>query len=151
MVTTFGDFDDPRINWEYLKFKMREFSRNKAIKLAKARKLERENLEFKVNSYEKIINPSEDDLRGFDNAKSELKKIYAILQTELSHVLKLSGMRRGKKHPNTFFRKRKIGKAKTRIRKLKSDLHGEIVDPQFILSELKLVYKNLYKNTSMKT
>ena len=22
VVTTFGDFDDPRINWEYLKFKM---------------------------------------------------------------------------------------------------------------------------------
>ena len=76
VVTTFGDFDDPGINWEYLKFKMREFSRDTAIKLAKARKLERENLEFKVNSYEKIINPSEDDLRDLDNAKAELEKIY---------------------------------------------------------------------------
>ena len=44
VVTTFGDFDDPRINWEYLKFKMREFT----------------------------------------------------LKTELSYVLKLSGMKRGK-------------------------------------------------------
>ena len=76
VVTTFGDFDDPRINREYLKFKMREFSRDTAIKLAKTRKLERENLEFKVNSYEKIINPSEDDLRDLDNAKAELEKIY---------------------------------------------------------------------------
>ena len=41
VVTTFGDYDDPRINWECLKFKMREFSRDTAIKLAKARKLER--------------------------------------------------------------------------------------------------------------
>ena len=95
VVTTFGDFDDPRINWEYLKFKMREYSRNTAIELGKARKLERDNLEFKVNSYEKIINPSEDDLRDLDNAKAELEKIYTILQTELSYVLKLSGMRRG--------------------------------------------------------
>ena len=54
VVTTLRDFDDPRINWEYLKFKMREFSRETAIKLLKGRKLERENLEFKVNSYEKI-------------------------------------------------------------------------------------------------
>ena len=72
VVTTFGDFDDPRINWEYLKFKMREFSRDTAIKLAKARKLEKEILEFKVNNYEKIINPSEDDLRDLNNAKAEL-------------------------------------------------------------------------------
>ena len=55
---------------------MREFSRDTAIKLAKARKLEREHSEFKVNSYEKIINPFEDDLRDLDNAKAELEKIY---------------------------------------------------------------------------
>ena len=48
VVTTFGDFDDPIINREYLKFMMREFSRDTSIKLAKARKLERENLEFKA-------------------------------------------------------------------------------------------------------
>ena len=74
VVTTFEDYDDPRINWEYLKFKMREFSRDTSIKLAKARKLERENLEFKVNSFEKIRNPSENDLRDLDNAKAELEK-----------------------------------------------------------------------------
>ena len=44
-------------------------------------------------------------------------------------------------------------KAKTCIRKFKSDLHGEIVDPQLILSDLKLYmfYKNLYLKTSVKT
>ena len=67
MVTTFRDFDDSRINLEYLKFKMREL-RDTTIKL------KRENLEFKVNRYEKIINPSEDDLRDLDNAKAELQK-----------------------------------------------------------------------------
>ena len=37
VVTTFRDFDGPRINWEYLKFKMREFSRDTGVKLAKAK------------------------------------------------------------------------------------------------------------------
>ena len=56
---------------------MREFStRDTSIKFAKARKLEGENLEFKVNSYEKLINPSGDELRDLDNAKIELEKIY---------------------------------------------------------------------------
>ena len=28
LMSTFKDFDDPRINWEYIKLKMREFSRH---------------------------------------------------------------------------------------------------------------------------
>ena len=34
---------------------------------------------------------------------------------------------------------------------MKSDSHGDMVDPQLILSELKLFYTNLYKKTSVKT
>ena len=45
-----------------------------------------------------------------------------------------------------FLSLEKNRKAKPCIKKLKSDLHGEIVDSQLILSELKLFYKNLYKN-----
>ena len=104
MATTFRDFDDPRINWKYLNFKMREFSRDTAIKLAKARKLERENLEFKVNSYGKIINPSEDDLRDLGNAKAELEKIYDHITNGIILRSKAHWHEEGKKRPNTFFR-----------------------------------------------
>ena len=44
---------------------------------------------------EKIINPSEGDLRELDNAKAELEKSMTTLQTELSCILKLSAMKRG--------------------------------------------------------
>ena len=111
VVSTFGDFDDPRINWESLKFKMREFSRDTSIKLAKARKLEWENLKFKVNIYEKIINPSEDELR-------DLEKSTTTLQTELSYVLKFRGMKKGKSIQILSFTGEKNRKAKTCIRKL---------------------------------
>ena len=83
---------------------MREFSRDTAIKLAEARKLERENLEFKVNSYEKIINPSEDDLRDLDNAKAELEKIYDHITNGIILCSKAQWCEEGKKYPNTFFR-----------------------------------------------
>ena len=36
--STFKDFDDPRVNWEYLKFKMRQFSRFIVKELSKSRK-----------------------------------------------------------------------------------------------------------------
>ena len=124
---------------------MREFSGDKAIKLAKAKKLERENLEFKVNSYEKIINPSEDDLRDLDNTKAELEKIYDHITNGIISRSKAQWYEEGEKASECFLSLEKNRKAKTCIRKLKLDLHGEIVDPQLILSVLKLFYKNLYK------
>ena len=106
------DFDDPRINCEYLNFKMREFSRDTAIKLARTRKLERENLEFKVNSYEKIINLSEDDLRDLDNAKAELEKIYDHITNRIILCSKAQWYEEGGKASKYFFRLRKIGRLK---------------------------------------
>ena len=145
VVTTFGDFDNPRINWEYLKFKMRKFSRDTTIKLAKAKKLERENFKFKVNSYEKIINPSEDELLDLDNAKAELEKIYKHITNGIILRSEAQWYQEGEKASKYFLSLEKNRKAKTCIRKLELDLHGEIVDPQLILSKLKLFYKNLYK------
>ena len=51
--STFQDFDDPRVNWEYLKFKMRQFSRSTAKQLSKSRKEAREKLESKIENFEK--------------------------------------------------------------------------------------------------
>ena len=38
IVSEFSEFDDPRINWEYLKLKMREVARNRSIELEKERR-----------------------------------------------------------------------------------------------------------------
>ena len=69
LISTFKDFDDPRVNWEYLKFKMRGFSRHTAIHLSKSRKEAREKLEAKVKDFEKNYNPSADDLADYEEAK----------------------------------------------------------------------------------
>ena len=61
IISTFKDFDDPRVNWEYLKFKMREFSRHTAMHLSKSRQEAREKLETKVKNFEKNHGPSADD------------------------------------------------------------------------------------------
>ena len=122
VVSTFGDFDDPRINWEYLEFKMREFSRDTAIKLAKARKLKRENLEFKINSYEKIINSSENELRDLDNVKVELEKIYDHITNGIILCCKAQWHEEGKKWHEEgkkyFLSLEKNRKAKTSMKKI---------------------------------
>ena len=76
IVSNFNKFDDSRVNWEHLKFSIREFSRNESIKIAKLRKINREKLEEKVKTYAGIDNPSENDLEEYKNTKAELEKIY---------------------------------------------------------------------------
>lgn len=151
VVSTFGEFDDPRINWEYLKFKMREFSRDRAIELTKARKKERENLEFKVKSYDTIAHPTEEELRGLENAKAELEKIYEHITNGIILRSKVQWYEEGEKASKYFLLWEKNRKAKSCIRKLNSDEHGEITNPQIILSELKQFYTTLYKKRSIKT
>ena len=48
IIFGFSEFDDPTINWEYLKFKMREVVRNRSTKLAKEHREKRTDLEYKV-------------------------------------------------------------------------------------------------------
>ena len=76
LISTFKDFDDPRVNWEYLKFKMRGFSRHTVMHLSKSRKEAREELEVKLKNFEKNHSPSADDLADYEEAKVELEKIY---------------------------------------------------------------------------
>ena len=83
LISTFKDFDDPRVNLEYLKFKMREFSRNTAMNLSKSRKEAREKLEAKVKNFEKNYSLSVDDLADYEEAKVELQKFMTILRKVL--------------------------------------------------------------------
>ena len=46
---------------------------------------------------------------------------------------------------------KKNRKAKTCIRRLNSELNGQIDDPQIIMSEIKAFYSKLYNKTSVKT
>ena len=83
--------------------------------------------------------------------KQNFKKIYDHITNGIILCCKAQWYEEGEKASKYFLSLEKNRKAKTYIRILKSDLHGEIVDLQLILSELKLFYKNLYKKTSVKT
>ena len=77
IVSNFNEFDDARVNSEYLKFKMREFLRDESIKIANLRKVNRENLEEKVETLgRKFFGRNE-------NAKAELEKIYDHIAEEI--------------------------------------------------------------------
>ena len=100
--SAFKDFDDPRVNWEYLKFKMRQFSRFTAKQFSKSRKEAREKLELKIENFEKNENPSQDEFADYEKAKAELEKYMLILRMTLFYGLKHNGMKREKMHLSIF-------------------------------------------------
>ena len=99
---TFKDFDDPRVNWEYLKFKMRQFSRFTAKQLSKSRKEAREKLESKIENFEKNENPSQDQFADCAEAKIELEKIYDHIRDGIILWSKAQWYEEGKRHLSIF-------------------------------------------------
>ena len=151
IVSNFNEFDDARVNWEYLKFKMREFSRNESIKIAKLRKVNRVNLEEKVKTFARIDYPSESDLEEYENAKAELEKIYDHIAEGIILKSKSQWYEEGEKASKYFLTLEKSRKAKTCIRKINLEKQGETRDPKVIMSELKTYYQNLYRKRPVKT
>ena len=100
--STFQDFDDPRVNWEYLKFKMRQFSRSTVKQLYKSRKEAREKLESKIENFERNENPSQDELADYEEAQIELGKIYDHITDGIIYGLKHNGMKRAKRDLSIF-------------------------------------------------
>ena len=76
IVSEFSEFDDSRINWEYLKFKMREVARNRSTELAKECREKRTNLESKVKKFLSMNELSIDETVEYQSAKQELDRIY---------------------------------------------------------------------------
>ena len=145
IVSNFNEFDDASVNWEYLKFKMREFSRNESIKIAKLRKVNRVNLEEKIKTFARTDDPSESDLEECENAKAELEKIYDHIAEGIILRSKSQWYEEGEKASKYFLTLEKSRKTKTCIRKINSEKQGETCDPKIIMSELKTYYQNLYR------
>ena len=73
-------FDDPRLNWEFLKDKSFRFSKGYANEQAEKRKTRRTDLEKKVCDLEKQVVEtkvsSESIVAEYESAKNELEKLY---------------------------------------------------------------------------
>ena len=71
-------FTDPRVKWDSLKYKIRQFAKDYATRKAKERKAKRVTLETKVEELESIISTNSNDLviEEYHKCKAELEEIY---------------------------------------------------------------------------
>ena len=73
-----SETDDPRVSWEFLKYKMRQFARQYSITRASGCREKRITLEKKVYNLERAISDSIDPnlIQEYNDAKEELGKLY---------------------------------------------------------------------------
>ena len=78
-ISTFDSQQDPRVKWEFLKYKIFRFSKNYENKLAEKRKEKRQSLENKIIMLEKNLVKaefkSETLTLEYESLKAELEKI----------------------------------------------------------------------------
>ena len=73
-----NSLSDPRAQWDFLKFKIKQFSRKYSIEQAKSRRENRKKLEDKVQRLEKelSVRQNADFLEKYEKAKTELDDLY---------------------------------------------------------------------------
>ena len=73
-----SEFNDPRIRWDYLKYRMRQFARRYSIDKARGHIEKRKDLEQKVKELESLISTGAEEcsLQEYNKCKHDLEEIY---------------------------------------------------------------------------
>ena len=96
--------DDPRLNWEFMKFKTKEFTRKYSSEKKKKDIAERSDLERKLKNLSDILNTntSDETRKECEEFKNRLESFMITLQKVLSLGQKQNGTRKAKNLISTF-------------------------------------------------
>ena len=150
MIWSYLNFNDPRIKWDYLKYRTRQFARRYSIDKAREK---RKKLEQKVKELESLISTGAEEcsLQECNKCKQDLEDFYNYITEGMILRSKTDWYELGEKSTKYFLNLEKRNKAKSHIRMILTESSSEIIDSNAILSELKSFYSNLYEQRSTKT
>ena len=144
------ELSDARGRWEYMKYKMREFSMTFSKQKAYQRKKRRIFLENRVKTFETKLATSSDEeiIEQCNMAKNELESIYDCFTEDIILRPKASWYEHGEKSTQYFLNLEKRNKAKSHLRRIFISENVETTNPDQIVSSLKSFYSALYKRRS---
>ena len=146
--STFVSQQDPRVKWEFLKYRIFRFSKNFANELAEKRKEKWKSLENKVIMLEKHLVEtefkSETLILEYESAKADLEKINDYVASGAIFRSNVRWYEEGEKNTSYVLLLEKRNKAKSHIRKIINTNDVEITDEKMILKEINNFYSNLY-------
>ena len=140
--------------WEFLKYRIHQFSSEFSKQKAVERKVPRLYLEKKVKSLQIQLNSdcSEELLLEYNRSKDELESSYNYVTEKIILRSKISCYEHGEKSSKYFLNLEKRNKSKSQIREiLSSDNDREYTDPEEIMNDLTAFYSSLYTRQSMKS
>ena len=155
IVSSFSENDDPRINWEFLKYKIRQFTQIYSKEKARERRVKQKQLEKEIEKMEHSITEHCDSilLNQLETAEAELDELYNYITEGSLLRSKVRLFEHGEKSSKYFLGLEKRNKSKTHVQKLLANPHSseEITEFNEVQKELKRFYKNLYTKQSLKT
>ena len=145
-------FSDPRVKWEFLKYRIRLTTKEYASKRSKERKKMREDLESKVNELENKITADSDEqtILQYEKCRSELEAMYDHITQGIILCSKVTWYEKGEKSNKYFLNLERRNSSKTHVKKLIEN-DTEITDANVILKHIKHFYEDLYSTRSCKT
>ena len=143
---------NPVMRWEYLKYKVREFSKQYAVDKAKEWKAKRNKLELRVKELEVLIsrNAKKTIIQEYHDSKQQLEEIYSYMTQAIMLRSKVDWYEYVEKFSKYFLDLEKRNKAKSHIRKILNSDTVELSEPESILSSIKSFYSTLYKKRNNK-
>ena len=149
------DIVDLRFKWEFLKYKIRQFTRYYSKQRAVGRRDRKTILEEKVRDLEQRIKSDSNVelLKEYNKAKTELNQIYDYITNGIILRSRTTWYEEGERSSSYFLRLEKRNKSKSHIRKLilvENDTSEE-TDDLVILRELKSFYSSLKRKRSLIT
>ena len=153
--SSFRDDQDPRVNWEFLKYKIFRFSKRYENEKAEERKRKRVFLENKVLALEKQMvnspNISDTLVADYEGAKTDLENLYNYIADGAILRSKVRWYEEGEKCSKYFLSLEKRNKTSSCIRKLLTENGQEIDNPEHIRKQIKSFYENPYTKKSLQT
>ena len=146
------ELKDSVMRWEFLKYKIRQFTINYSKMKASERKAKGISLEKMVKRLEISLstNSNEKLLEEYYKYKNELESIYNFIAERIILCSKASWYEHGEKSSKYFLNLGKRNKTKSNLRKIINSDGQEVCDETEIEQKLKQFYSSLYKKCSSK-
>ena len=146
------DLTDSRVKWDFLKYKIINFT----IDYSKHSAFKRREAGIKLKAEVKVLSDllsvtTDESIKSkYEEAKVKLESLYDYITEGIILRSRTTWYEKGEKSNKYFFSLEKQNKSKTHIRSLVTS-KGETSDPVTILEELKTFYGQLYRSRSFKT
>ena len=143
---------DPRMKWEVLKYRIRQFSRSYSINAARKRNRKRQGLERKVIEMESNSCSSSSDyvLKEYCEAKAKLEQIYDHITEGIILRSRSTWYQKGEKSAKYFLTLEKRQKSKTSVKILISR-ETELSDYRDISFAIREFFTDLFSRKSVMT